>query len=176
MADADPAVPLGDEFGNLRRKLRALSDQLTDLGTAIDTLHEQGALDALPPCSAGNDEHLLQLARRAVAARSARDRHFPPRLFADPAWDMLLDLFIARINRATVCVSSLCIAARVPPTTALRWIRSLEVEGALNRAADPDDGRRILVAISDDAFDGVRAALLAGESVAFRRMPGHNCR
>jgi hypothetical protein len=51
-----------------------------------------------------------------------RSQHFVPALFADPAWDILLDLAAARIDGRMVAVSSLCIAAAVPATTALRWI------------------------------------------------------
>ena len=42
-------------------------------------------------------------------------------LFADPAWDIMLDLFAARIEGKDITVSSAGIAACVPPTTALRW-------------------------------------------------------
>ncbi|TPG48283.1 hypothetical protein [Sphingomonas glacialis] len=58
--------------------------------------------------------------RQAIRARRLRDQHFGGGLFEDPAWDMLLDLFAAELERAQVSVSSLCIAAAVAPTTALR--------------------------------------------------------
>ena len=38
-------------------------------------------------------------------------------LFADPAWDMLLDLLQAQISHLRVPVSSLCIAAAVPASS-----------------------------------------------------------
>jgi len=47
-----------------------------------------------------------------------RARYFRDELFADPAWDMLLDLLQAEIAQLRVPVSSLCIAASVPATTA----------------------------------------------------------
>ncbi|MGJ3628472.1 hypothetical protein AB5I41_18845 [Sphingomonas sp. MMS24-JH45] len=43
---------------------------------------------------------------------------------------MLLDLFAAELERARVSVSSLCIAAAVAPTTALRWIGRMASENA----------------------------------------------
>ncbi len=49
----------------------------------------------------------------------------------------------ARGNR--VAVSSLCIAAAVPATTALRWIKALTDRGLFVRAADPQDGRRVYI-------------------------------
>ncbi|MCB2078548.1 MAG: MarR family transcriptional regulator, partial [Novosphingobium sp.] len=63
-----------------------------------------------------------RLVRRIIRQRQLRTRFFDGDLFADPAWDMLLDLTAARAEHARVSVTSLCIASGVPPTTALRWI------------------------------------------------------
>ena len=91
------------------------------------------------------------LIRDMIRARRLRDELFGPGLFADPAWDILLDLTAARIEGRSVAVSSLCIAAAVPATTALRWIKQLTETGLLRRVADPDDGRRIFIELSDAA-------------------------
>lgn len=90
------------------------------------------------------------LVRRTIRQRRMRDELFPAELFADPAWDMMLDLFAARLERNRVSVSSLCIAAAVPATTALRWIKTMTDTGLFIRDADPHDKRRIHVALSDD--------------------------
>jgi Winged helix DNA-binding domain len=89
--------------------------------------------------------------RRIIRLRRVRDQFFEPELFADPAWDMILDLYAARLEHNRVSVSSLCIAAAVPATTALRWIKALTTSGLFERRADPHDGRRIFVALSDSA-------------------------
>lgn len=89
--------------------------------------------------------------RMIIRLRRLRERFFAPDLFADPAWDMLLDLAAARIERARVAVSSLCIAAAVLPTTALRWIKAMTDRGLLRRIADPHDARRIFIQLSDEA-------------------------
>lgn len=83
--------------------------------------------------------------------RRMRAQYFPADLFADPAWDMLLDLYAAQLEREPVSVSSLCIAAGVPTTTALRWIKMMTDAGLFVRKDDPRDGRRILIGLSDDA-------------------------
>jgi len=88
--------------------------------------------------------------RNLIRRRRERERHFAADLFADPAWDMMLDLYAAHYERRPVSVSSLCIAAAVPATTALRWIKTLVDEGLFVRIADPDDGRRIHVHLADD--------------------------
>lgn len=93
--------------------------------------------------------------RRIIRARRMRDELFPADMFADPAWDMLLDLYAAKLDHARVSVSSLCIAAAVPATTALRWIKTLCETGIFLREADQQDGRRIFVALSDQATDAM---------------------
>lgn len=70
-------------------------------------------------------------------------------LFADPAWDILLELYGARIRHKQVSVTSLCIAAEVPATTALRWISIMVERGILERRDDPDDKRRAYVHLAE---------------------------
>ncbi len=101
----------------------------------------------------------VRLVRRLIKLRRDRDRHFPAEIFADPAWDMLLDLSAARLEGSQVSVSSLCIASAVPTTTALRWIRSLTEAGIFVRATDPMDARRTWIALSDSANEAMMAWL-----------------
>lgn len=93
--------------------------------------------------------------RKMLRQRRMREQYFPADLFADPAWDMLLDLYAARLERQPVSVSSLCIAAAVPATTALRWIKTMTDAGLFVREADPHDGRRIFIALAEGAFDAM---------------------
>lgn len=91
--------------------------------------------------------------RKAIRARRLRSRPFPDVLFEDPAWDMLLDLYAAHLERAQVSVSSLCIASAVPPSTALRWISKMTEDGLFVREPDPFDRRRAFMALSEAALD-----------------------
>jgi hypothetical protein len=95
------------------------------------------------------------MVRRLIRLRRDRDRHFPADLFGDPAWDMLLDLVAARMEGVDVAVSSLCVAAAVPTTTALRWVRSLSEAGVLVRRTDPGDARRAFITLSDQAHEAM---------------------
>lgn len=83
-----------------------------------------------------------------LRARRVREGLFPESIFADPAWDMLLDLFASKLEGTEVCVSDACSAAGVPPTTALRWLCRLEDSGLLVRRSDPKDSRRIHVELT----------------------------
>lgn len=95
--------------------------------------------------------------RSVIRARRLRAQFFADELFADPAWDMLLDLFAAELERRQVSVSSLCIAAAVPPTTALRWIGTLHEAGLFERQADPSDRRRAYIGLSAKGLEGMRS-------------------
>lgn len=93
------------------------------------------------------------LAQRFIRLRRKRDAVFEGGLFADPAWDMMLDLYQAsqKPNPRPISITSLCIASAVPSTTALRWIDVLIQKGLLARHADERDRRRSFVALTDEA-------------------------
>lgn len=71
-----------------------------------------------------------------------------PTFSVEPAWDILLDLFIAQGEGKTVSVSSACIGSASPPTTGLRWLGVLADEGLIVRENDPADHRRVLVRLT----------------------------
>jgi hypothetical protein len=93
--------------------------------------------------------------RKAIRARRLREQFFPVALIEDPGWDMLLDLFAADLEQSSVSVSSLCIAAAVAPTTALRWIGKMSEAGLFERRPDPHDRRRAFMALTDRARAGM---------------------
>lgn len=137
---------LSDEVSRIAATLARLS---TGPGTTPVEKPEPAAGDA-PPVS-------LEAVRQVIRARRVRARYFDEELFADPAWDMLLDLLQAEIAQHRVPVSSLCIAAAVPATTALRWIKSMTEAGLFNRRADPHDGRRVFIELAPQASDALRS-------------------
>ena len=96
-----------------------------------------------------------RLVRRIIHQRQLRARFLTGELFADPAWDMLLDLAAARVEHARVSVTSLCIASGVPPTTALRWIGQLTDMGLFERVEDETDRRRVFIQLTDRACDAM---------------------
>jgi DNA-binding MarR family transcriptional regulator len=98
-------------------------------------------------------ERLATFARFLLAARRRRDRVFPNVEFGEPAWDMLLDLYVQHVEGRQVCVSSLCAAAAVPATTALRWIDMMVREDIFVRQPDPDDGRRAHIRLNGSVVD-----------------------
>ena len=139
---------LSDEMGRIAATLARLSSTPDESGPAVLRLIEPPK-DA-PPLS-------VDVVRSVIRARRLRARFFTEELFADPAWDMLLDLTQAELAQHRVPVSSLCIAAAVPATTALRWIKSMTDSGLFVRRGDPHDGRRVFVELSPQASVAMRA-------------------
>jgi DNA-binding MarR family transcriptional regulator len=139
-------------------RLRQLSDEMGRIASTLARLSSGPGSPAVKP----NDDKSAapeidaETVRTVIRARRLRSRFFTEELFADPAWDMLLDLLQAEIAQLRVPVSSLCIAAAVPATTALRWIKTMTEQGLFVRRADPHDGRRVFVELAPTASDAMR--------------------
>ncbi|WP_337191223.1 winged helix DNA-binding protein [Parapontixanthobacter aurantiacus] len=95
------------------------------------------------------------LIRRVIRQRQERSALFEADLFADPAWDMLLDLAAAHAEGQRVSVTSLCIASGVPTTTALRWIAQLTAKGLVEKVQDAIDRRRAFVRLTDRSIAAI---------------------
>jgi len=104
---------------------------------------------------------VVELARRIYELRRSRDASFGADFFSEPAWDLLLHLFVAGAEGRTVSVSSACDGAAAPATTALRKLRQLEEGGWIVRAGDPADARRSYVRLSSRATNKMRSLLKA---------------
>ena len=137
---------LSDEVGRIAATLARLS---TGPDAQPKPAERPSAKGDIPPVSG-------EAVRNVIRARRLRARYFDEELFADPALDMLLDLLAAEIAQHRVPVSSLCIAAAVPATTALRWIKTMTDNQLFVRRADPHDGRRVFIELAPEASAGMR--------------------
>lgn len=100
---------------------------------------------------------VIQSVRSVIEARRQRGCYFNSELFADPGWDILLELYAGALAGQPIAVTKLCQVSGVPETTALRWIGKLQTEGLLSRHQDPFDGRRVWVALSEDGLKAMEA-------------------
>lgn len=150
---------------SLQTTLRSLASQLAgappSLGRATPP-HSQPqpqtppspALDASAarPLSA-------QAVQRLIAWQRRRDRRLGEGLFGDPAWSMMLELYGAELLGLPMPVSSLCLAAEAPATTALRRIAELEAKGLVLRRPDEMDRRRVFIALTEEGRDKLEVCL-----------------
>ena len=95
---------------------------------------------------------IRQTVATIISWRRLRTSFFPADLFSDPAWDMLLDLLIARLDDRPLQISYVGIEAGVPSSTSLRWVKDLRARGFVHRWQDPADRRRELVELSDQGL------------------------
>lgn len=68
-----------------------------------------------------------------IQSRADRKKFFPGKLFAEPAWDMLLTLYSAATERKATTISGLVQAAGVEESSVERWLMALEKEGLVTR-------------------------------------------
>jgi DNA-binding MarR family transcriptional regulator len=100
--------------------------------------------------------------QKIIDARRLRAKFFDSNLFADPAWDILLDLYRAHLAQQRICVTSVCFGAGVPVSTALRWLNALEERGLARRSQDPLDGRRFFVELTEKGATAMAGYFAAG--------------
>lgn len=143
---------MSNDLDNLKHEFECIGASLQAIEKRVTALRQNVRPDLLETTTA------LDRAKSYYRKRRAREQMFGNSdLFADPAWDLLIDLFIAYEEGQQVSVSSACIAAAVPGTTALRWINVLESRGHIARENDPYDARRIFIALTAETADKVRA-------------------
>lgn len=146
----------------LASELLAIAERLRIAATSAPSSSEHEV--ARPPAIARSH---LALARKAYSLRRKRAAIFGNTdLFGEPAWDILLDLYIAQGEGKAVSVSSACIGSATPPTTGLRWLGVLADAGLIAREADAEDNRRVLVRLTaagqtamERFFDAVDAVI-----------------
>ncbi|WOF45827.1 hypothetical protein KNJ79_20760 (plasmid) [Sphingopyxis indica] len=109
-------------------------------------------------CDKSNNWRNAPAAPRALAnaQRTARRRLLrrqlvgAPDIFGEPAWDMLIELFIHEAEARPVSTSSLCISSGLPMSSALRLLQRLTDAGLVTREADRTDGRRNFIRLDPD--------------------------
>jgi len=129
-----------------------LQEQLDQLRVRIATAGRRGAPDDF------NGEQ-VRLVREITRARRRRDAAFGHKLFGEPAWDILLELYLSELTHRKMSVSDACLASGVPLTTALRWVGTLAKEGWISRKSDPFDGRRVFVSLTQQGLSAMRTYL-----------------
>lgn len=153
-------------------RLRRLSHEVARIATTLTELSSTARppIAGMPIVEDVDDAPPIEphTVRTLIRLRRLRAQFFADHLFADPAWDMLLDLMAARLEEEKVAVSSLCIAAAVPPTTALRWIRTMTEQGLFVRRQDPGDGRRIFIELADPAASAMAAYLRQAQALGWK--------
>jgi DNA-binding MarR family transcriptional regulator len=151
------------EEPDLDRIKRLLADVARSVGIEGEDTSPRNAAWPARSCEATDPakspDERLTTAIAWVRVREERDRIFGADLFFDPAWNILLDLYISERKGMMVSVSSMCIASKVPSTTALRWLTLIEKRGLIGRRPDDYDRRRSFLFLTDEGRKKIEATL-----------------
>ena len=91
---------------------------------------------------------LCALASLTLQLRQRRQTHFSASMFGEPAWDLLLALYVTQTDAEVASVSTLAKTAEIPMSTASRWLDYLEEHGFVERQPSHLDGRASNVFLS----------------------------
>lgn len=136
---------------DLTAKLSAVAAEFSGRAEQVDAER--------PPAGAVSRPSSTAAAQRLIDERRARRRFLPEELFHEPAWDMLLALFLAWHENRVMNVKTLVAASDAPVTTSQRWIDHLAKLSLVTRVVDPIDRRRIEVTLSESGRDAVQRYL-----------------
>ena len=102
---------------------------------------------------------LTDYARLTLVGRKQRDHYFDPMLFSNPAWDILLNLYVADAEGTPVSVIDSCVASPVPQGVALRWLGYLKQEEMVIETPNSAQPRQTVIRLTDQTRLAVSAYL-----------------
>ena len=130
-------------------------------------MHQPSSLDSRPTTGTAADRadertRARAWAERLYAERRGRDALFPVGLFGEPAWDLLLAMFIARDKGQTMILCRAYKAAGVSDTTGRRLLDRMEEEGLITRRRAPRSRKMRIVELTDHAVERLTEYLARG--------------
>ncbi|WP_338243174.1 hypothetical protein [Aurantiacibacter hainanensis] len=102
---------------------------------------------------------LMAQAAKWVQVRGSREAIFGTGLFAEPAWDMLLFLFLKAGEQKRVLKTAVTNASGVSHSTALRYLSLLEKEGLVQVEKTQRDNRAQLVSLTPGGLLKISACI-----------------
>lgn len=133
------------------RIVKLSGKDVEDVRRLLRLFAEPDANDGAVPAAATAGHGRAQLVARAQAellCRRTRERHFDPELFGEPAWEILLALYIIEVEGLRFTTGKLAEFIAVPPSTVVRWIRALEESSLVERADHPTDRRIFFIGLN----------------------------
>lgn len=179
-SDAIPGRQRTDLFDLSRQELHRVIKRLVQIEMLVDSLEEQSAPVGASSKNRSDSHSTISEAgflEILILSRRMREALFLTGMFNEPAWSMMLDLYYCYLRGEPVPVSSLCVAANAPSTTAFRRIDAMEAVGLVRRSKDRRDGRRVLVNLTDQSvllmeqyIQSLQRAVLTGDVDVMKRV------
>ena len=134
-----------------------LEELSRDLSGKARALAEFARRDALwRRVAAGEKAVSVQEVEALIEARHARSEMFQLDLVS-PGWSLLLELFRVHLQGRAVRLPRLAEDARVPASTALRWVEQFYAAGLAERIPDPERVAGILVRMTEAGGEAMHA-------------------
>lgn len=141
------------------RDIREAARLLSLLAGQENPMRDADALVVVEGQPAESRRVLLKKAREIFANRKRRTRYLNSTLFGEPAWDMLLGLYISSELGPRATVSRITEISGAAQSTALRRLAYLESEQFVRREPHPTDGRIVFVSLTEKAYEALEAYL-----------------
>ena len=110
--------------------------------------------NSLPPSRYLSAVRFSQV-QTAKKERARRAVYLPSELFAEPAWDILLELYAFELVARMVNESELGERINVPATTTSRWLKVLDAQDLIARSVDPNDASQVRVVLTQRALEAL---------------------
>ena len=116
-------------------------------------------IDDAERAAAMHNADLTGFARQILAGRKQRERYFDPMLFSNPAWDILLGLYVAEGEGRRLSLIECSTASTVPQGVALRWLAYFKQEEMVVEASDLPRPNKSVIRLTDETRMAVSAYL-----------------
>lgn len=94
------------------------------------------------------EDHILSV----LLVRRARSDILGQRLFSDPAWDILLELYAAKLGDRQMSLEDVARAIETPQSTTKRWVAALE-ERVLVQSKIDSAAKVHLISLTEEGAD-----------------------
>jgi len=82
-----------------------------------------------------------------------------PSLTGDPAWNILLELYVQHCAGKSVSIASACVVSRVSERTTVRWLSVMAEAGLTHPVPDPSDIRHSSIGLTAAGVKKIEQAL-----------------
>lgn len=151
-----PEAKQDDSFQIVKLSQRDLQDASRLLSTIVTGVPQTGSV-VFQPSSPSKHRDMVRRARRTFLNRKRRSELFESSLFGEPAWDMLLALYINEDAGPRSTIGRLIAFCGLSMTTGLRWLDALENNRLIERNTHPTDKRVVLISLSEEGRDALNA-------------------
>jgi DNA-binding MarR family transcriptional regulator len=114
-------------------------------------------LDRPEILTATQRELLRKDAAKVQFSRNLRLKKLDGAILGEPAWDILLALFVIDNDRRRMNIRQLAKATHIPLTTTLRWVAALEERNLVRRQLNPLDQRVVQVELTEEGRNSMES-------------------